>query len=116
MRVLATSSTTSDEDKQAAEAQQQKAAQEKEAQKQQQQTRGVGGARRAILRALGVKTLAAEAKTQDVKAKAAPSVQAETGLESAVLGRMEGQDFGDQMQEFYTAYSKAGSACPDPLC
>lgn len=52
-------------------------------------------ARRALLKAFGVRL-----EEQTVL----PIGNA--GMEDGVLNRMEGQDLGSQMKEFYTAYSK----------
>jgi hypothetical protein len=84
MRVLSASGTS--EETEDAQAQEPKAPQKQ----------AKGGARRALLRAFGVKVADDRHQTPG----------ADTGMESAVLSRMEGQDLAAQMREFYTAYSK----------
>lgn len=55
-------------------------------------------ARRTFLKALGV-------RQEDHP----PLPTGDAGMENGVLGRMEGQDLGAQMKEFYSAYSKVSS-------
>ncbi|KAJ5017585.1 Phototropin-1A [Colletotrichum sp. SAR 10_99] len=60
-------------------------------------TSSMPSARKAFLKALGVRVDSNNAPT---------TVTAEAGMENKLLHRMEGQSLNAQMKEFYTAYSK----------
>ncbi|KAL8294499.1 hypothetical protein RB597_007817 [Gaeumannomyces tritici] len=70
-------------------------------------TRG-GSARRALLRALGVRLGSGSGRRAPVEeSNPLPAVETtEAGMEQQVLERMEGQELDAQKKEFYTAYSK----------
>lgn len=61
-------------------------------------------ARRALLKAFGVR----------LEEQAVLSPMGDAGMEDGVLNRMEGQDLGSQMKEFYTAYSKVSTSHVQP--
>ncbi|KAL8415540.1 hypothetical protein RB596_006226 [Gaeumannomyces avenae] len=67
-----------------------------------------GSARRALLRALGVRLGSGSGRRAPVEeSNPLPAVEkTETGMEQQVLERMEGQELDAQKKEFYTAYSK----------